>query len=86
MQRNHTSYIQAFTSEMNTINQLYSTYEKATPKEVRELEGLKHKLVKQRDTCIFNLQCLHEEVIPSGYRMKSKSNNIAETNIIRRAN
>ena len=70
---------------MDIISKLYTNYDQETLKEVQKLEGLEHKLVKHRGAQVFNLQCLHEEVIPTGCKIKFKCYNFAKSNIIRRA-
>ena len=85
MLRNLHYMFEYITSEMNIINQLYSGYDQETLKQMRNLEGLGDTLVKHRGAHIFNLQCLHEKVIPSACKIKLKNNNFAESNIIKRA-
>ena len=50
-----------------------------------DLEGLEHRLVRQRGSCTFSLHYFHENVIPSGCRIKFKSSNYVESSIIRKA-
>ena len=72
-------------SEMNIINQLYSHHYQETLKKVRKSEGLEHRFVKHRGAHVFNLWFLSEKVIPSGCRIKFKSNNFVESSITRKA-
>ena len=64
--------------------QLYSECNWETLREVGNLERLEHKLVNHRGAHILNLHCLHEIPIPSGCKIKFKSNNFAESYTIRR--
>ena len=63
------------TSEMNTINQLYNSYDCRIIKEVKSIEKLEQKLVRHRSARMFNLRCLQEKVIKNFKRKMIKKLN-----------
>ena len=73
------------TSARNKFNHLYNSFDHGIIKELRCVEKLEPRLAKHKTARIFILRCLQEKVISSSCRIKSKSKNNFEKNIIRKA-